>query len=943
MPTLHESSSRRRAPGATAMTIERCAPRLVSAIRAARRVALAAVCALALHSNAVPAATVAADCDLPGHVATLLAAEGSSVAKGYWLNRRLLRWPGVSADGRFRFYHSADARLVATPGQRVIGADGVLPLQLTGPLPTSVGERFRFVPEGVDVALREIDVAKLPALLTQQLLLVHEDAAGRVLDATYVQNPGALDDLYASAASTVDLGAHASPGASRFRLWAPTAHAVSVCWYDTGTSTATAQRPMRRDAVTGIWTGAVAEDLSGKYYTYLVDVFVPGTGIVRNRVTDPYSVSLGANSQRSYIASLDAPGLKPAGWDGAPRPDSLAAQTDMVVYELHVRDFSIGDASVSAANRGKYGAFSERGADGMRHLQALADAGLTDIHLLPVFDLASVPEAGCVTPAVPAAAADSDAQQAAVTATAERDCFNWGYDPWHFNAPEGSYASDAADGAVRIRELRAMVMALHAAGLRVGMDVVYNHTSASGQDDKSVLDRIVPGYYHRLDANGAVEHSTCCANTATEHAMMAKLMIDSAVLWATHYRIDSFRFDLMGHQPRAAMEILQACVDAATGRHVNLIGEGWNFGEVADGARFVQASQGSLNGSGIGTFSDRARDAIRGGGPGDNGQALVADQGYINGLVYDRNALADPRRPRADLMHVADLVRVGLAGSIRDYPITDHAGALTTLHGIDYKGQPAGYASEPGEVVNYVDNHDNQTLFDINAYKLPRGTSGADRARVQVLGMALNAFSQGVAYFHAGIDTLRSKSMDGNSFDSGDWFNRLDWSYRDNAFGSGLPPATDNGADYALMRPILADPGIKPTPREIAFARDAFRDLLRIRASSTLFRLRSSDDIKQRLRFPNSGSGQDPLLVAAHLDGAGYAGAQFAEILYLVNVDKHARALVLPDERGKAYVLHPVHRAAGAADRQPVDAARYDAAVGRFVVPARTAVVYVIE
>ena len=914
-------------------------------IVSARAIALVALFSLGVPAIAAsPAASSTLDCDAPAHAATLeRAASMLRDARAYWLDRNLLTWPGSATQGRFRLYHSADARLVATPGQRVSGADGYLPLEFPDHLPASVVDRFGFVPAGRELALLDSDVGKLPGLLTQQVLLVHEDSAGRVLDATYLQTPGALDDLYTAAAAATDLGATVAPGETRFRLWAPTARDVAICLYDTGTNRATAPEPMRRDAATGIWTTTAPGDLSGWYYTYLVDVFVPGVGVVRNRVTDPYSISLTSDSRRSYIADLGAAALKPAGWDAAPASATLVAQTDMVIYELHVRDFSIGDASVSAANRGKYLAFTERGSNGMRHLAARADAGLTDVHLLPVFDLASVPEAGCVTPAIPDAAADSDAQQSAVAATAALDCFNWGYDPWHFNAPEGSYASDAADGATRIRELRAMVMALHAAGLRVGMDVVYNHTTASGQHEKSVLDRIVPGYYHRLDANGQVERSTCCENTATEHLMMSKLMIDSAVLWATHYRIDSFRFDLMGHQPRVVMEALQARVDAASGRRVNLIGEGWNFGEVADGARFVQASQGSLNGSGIGTFSDRARDAIRGGGPADHGDALVVGQGYINGLVYDRNAKADPKRPRSDLMHAADLVRVGLAGSIRDYPLVTHTCAVTTLHGIDYKGQPAGYASEPGEVVNYVDNHDNQTLFDINAYKLPRNTSREDRARVQVLGMALNAFSQGIAYFHAGIDTLRSKSMDRNSFDSGDWFNRLDWSYRDNYFATGLPPAKDNREDWPLIRPLLADVGIKPSPGGIAFARDAFRDLLRIRASSTLFRLRSAGDIKQRLRFHNTGPTQNPVVVAGHLDGAGYAGAGFAEILYLVNVDTTAQELVLPAERGKRYVLHPVHRVDGAADKRPVEAARYDAGTGRFVVPARTAVVYVVE
>ena len=207
----------------------------------------------------------------------------------------------------------------------------------------------------------------------------------------------------------------------------------------------------------------------------------------------------------------------------------------------------------------------------------------------------------------------------------------------HYTAPEGSYASNPADGAARLREFRQMVMGLHRAGLRVGMDVVYNHTFASGQHEKSVLDRIVPGYYHRLNAEGVVERSTCCDNTATEQMMMGKLLIDSVLTWAQGHHIDSFRFDLMGHQPRALMERLAARLKAETGREIPLIGEGWNFGEVADGQRFVQASQLSLNGSGIGTFSDRGRDAVRGGSAGDSGAAMVARQGYVSGLYHDPN------------------------------------------------------------------------------------------------------------------------------------------------------------------------------------------------------------------------------------------------------------------------------------------------------------------
>jgi len=613
---------------------------------------------------------------------------------------------------------------------------------------------------------------------------------------------------------------------------------------------------------------------------------------------------------------------------------------DMAIYELHLRDFSVGDASVPEAHRGTYLAFTHPGSDGMRHLRALREAGMTDIHLLPVFDIASIPERGCVEPEVPDAAPDSPAQQAAVMAVAQRDCFNWGYDPLHYGAPEGSYSTDPDDGAARIREFRAMVQALHAAGLRVGMDVVYNHTPASGQAAHSVLDRIVPGYYQRLDASGKVETSTCCANTATEHRMMAKLMIDTAARWVRDYRIDSFRFDLMGHQPRDAMVALQEVVDAAAGRHVPLIGEGWNFGEIADGRRFVQAAQGELDGTGIATFSDRARDALRGGGCCDEGEALLASQGLLNGLHYAPNALAGGTGSRDALLHAADLARAGLAGTLRDYRTVLADGREAPLSALDYKGAPAGYASAPGEVVNYVANHDNPTLWDIDALKLPQDTSAAERARVQLLGAAFVAFSQGVAYFHAGMDLLRSKSLDRNSYDSGDWFNRLDWRGRDNGFGAGLPPAPDNGKDWELLAPVLRNPLARPSPGDIAWMRDAFRDLLRIRASTRLFRLDSAQAVQRRLAFRNTGPGQDPTVIVGHLDGAGLDD-RFGELLYLLNVSPESRTLLLPEAAGKAWTLHPVQAAADAADVRPKQA-RHDRS-GRFTVPGRTAVVYVIE
>ncbi len=889
-----------------------------------------------MHANAATS-----DCD--GAAARVLhpVAHAASDARAYWLDAAHLRWPKQQGDARYRLLASSNAGLRIQRGKPVGGAGQSVTLTPATGLPAGVSERFRFVGDGATLALPPAAQARLAELLRGQLMLVQEDAQGRVLDATYLQHPGALDVLYAQAdGDLAPLGVTLAGGATSLRLWAPTATRVSACLYRDGASAAERELPLARDEGTGIWQKRVARDLSGSYYAYLVDVFVAGVGIVRNHVTDPYSISLTTDSTRSYIANLDDAALKPAGWDDAPRPRALAANTDMSIYELHVRDFSIGDPSVPLAHRGKYAAFTHPEGNGMRHLTALAQAGISDIHLLPVFDIATIPEAGCATPAVPSAAADSELQQAVVMAVAGRDCFNWGYDPFHFNAPEGSYASDAGDGAMRVREFRGMVQALHAAGLRVGLDVVYNHTTASGQSPRSVLDRIVPGYYQRLDAEGKVERSTCCDNTATEHRMMARLMRDSIALWARHYRIDSFRFDLMGHQPRAAMLDVQRAANAAAGRNVPLLGEGWNFGEVANGARFPQASQGVLSGTGIATFSDRARDALRGGGCCDSGVDLIAQQGLLNGLAYAPNASAMGKATRAELLHAADLARAGLAGTLRDYRMPLADGRIAPLSALDYKGMPAGYASQPGEVVNYVENHDNPTLWDINALKLPQDTAAEERARVQLLGAAFVAFSQGVAYFHAGTDVLRSKSLDRNSFDSGDWFNRLDWNYVDNGFAAGLPPRQDNGKDWELIAPVLRNPDAKPSPREIAWMRDAFRDLLRLRASTSLFRLRSVYEVQRRLEFRNVGPGQNPLVIAGHLDGAGHAGP-YRELLYLVNVSPQSQGLTLPEEAGKAYVLHPVQAAPDAADKR-ARGARYVADSGRFEIPGRTVVVFVV-
>ena len=338
-----------------------------------------------------PALAQATDCDAAGIARTLQPAAGESEARAHWLSQRLIRWPGaVAADSRFRLLWAPRGGITAQPGAKARGAAAALVLQRPGrAVPAPLAERFKFVAPGVDLAVPERALKRLPQWLQGELVLVEEAPDGLLRRATALLVAGALDDRYAAATQAKDLGAQWRAGRSNFAVWAPTAQQAWVCLHGDGAGRATQALPLQREAATGIWRAHQPGDLSGRPSTFLVDVFVRGTGLVRNRVTDPYSLSLTTDSRHSVFTRLDSPALQPAGWDATPAPRTVAAPTDMVIYELHVRDFSIGDLSVSAAHRGKYGAFTEPQSKGMRHLQALAQAGLTDVHLLPVFDIAS--------------------------------------------------------------------------------------------------------------------------------------------------------------------------------------------------------------------------------------------------------------------------------------------------------------------------------------------------------------------------------------------------------------------------------------------------------------------------------------------------------------------------------------------------------------------------
>ncbi|MEV7780986.1 pullulanase-type alpha-1,6-glucosidase [Kitasatospora sp. NPDC088351] len=794
------------------------------------------------------------------------------------------------------------------------------------------------------------DAARVPVALRGQLLFTEHLPSGAVLAATGVQIPGVLDDLYARRTGRVDFGPAYYHGKVALSVWAPTAQEVSVQLFDSAAGGTPKTVPLKLDEETGVWELVRDKaELDGKYYLYQVKVWAPSVQrLVTNTVTDPYSVALAADSKRSLVADLAARELKPQGWENHAVPKAVPPARQQI-QELHVRDFSVEDTTVPAGERGTYLAFTESESAGMRHLRELAKAGVTTVHLLPTFDIATIREnrAEQKLPACDLAslAADSEKQQECVAAVAADDAYNWGYDPLHYNVPEGSYATDPG-GTARTVQFRQMVQAIHAAGLRVVLDVVYNHTAASGQAEHSVLDRVVPGYYQRLDANGKVTTDSCCADTAPEHAMMNRLVVDSVTTWAREYKVDGFRFDLMGLDPKSTMLDVQAALrgmtpdsDGVDGKNVFLYGEGWNFGAVANNARFEQATQLNMAGTGIATFDDRIRDAARGG----NFQLSSApQQGFASGLYTDPNGSPDngtAEQQKARLLHQMDQLKVALTGNLAGYSFTDSSGRAVTGAGVDYNGAPTGYAARPGESVEYVDAHDNADLFDALAYKLPVGTAPADRARMQALALSLTALTQGLGFAQAGSDLLRSKSLDANSYDSGDWFNAIHWDpAQGNGWGRGVPMAADNQEMWPTAKSLLADPRLTVGAADIRAATAQYQQFLRIKQSSPLFSLPTLAEVQRRLSYPLSGTpGETPGVITLHLDGTGLKGAEKG-VTVVFNATPTAQGQTVAALKGTAQALHPVQ--AGGGD-QVVGRSGFDPATGTFTVPGRTVAVFV--
>lgn len=884
------------------------------------------------------------------------------------LGEKEARAQWIDADTFAITYNQLDGRsLVDVEATLLINDAGGI--NVVGSQPQHTTKTVKLEPSALDNAqaqkwphLRGHAIYRIPAgteldraTVLRGSLKVLTSAGGEAIGLTRVQIPGVLDTLYANAAKPEHLGVSWNGENPTLKLWAPTAKNVKLQLWDNeaGTGNPTELAMTRADA-TGIWEVTGQADWKNRAYKYAVEVFVPNLDRVEmNYTTDPYSTGLTPGSTHSVILNLQDPELKPAGWDSLRIPEVPRA-VDQTIYELHVRDFSITDKSVPEKFRGTYKAFTVKNSNGMQHLQRLADAGINSIHLLPTFDIATIPEPRETQsiPQITKPIADpaSEQPQAAVAAVAGEDGFNWGYDPYHYQAPEGSYAVDPSARG-RVLEYREMVAALANTGdngLRLVADQVFNHLAESGQSAKAVFDKVVPGYYHRLNNDGRVETSTCCENLATEHAMMEKVMVDTVKMWARDYKVSGFRFDLMGHHSADNMKAIKAGLaeltlekDGINGANIHMYGEGWNFGEIADNARFIQATQGQLDGTDIGTFNDRLRDGVMGG----HHNGFDTSQGFGSGQFTNPNPDGGNNADYWALSRNADLVRLGMAGNLREYGWETTDGYRT---GKDIKqgGRAAGYALEPGENVNYIDAHDNSTLYDLAVAKLPVNTSMADRVRYNTLQLATVTLGQSPSFWHGGTDLLRSKSLDRDSYNAGDHFNAIDWGRQKHNFGVGLPSYEKNEKDnhnWNKMRPLLRNTALKASPADLDKSHFMALDLLKLRKNTELMRLGSTELIKEKVKFPNQGAHFYGGMIAMHIDDTvgKDVDKKLDHVLVVINADTKTASWSFENLRGIEFKLNDIQKNSTADER--VKETKWEAESGKVTIPALTVAVLYAE
>lgn len=510
-----------------------------------------------------------------------------------------------------------------------------------------------------------------------------------------------------------------APSATTFTLWAPTADEVRLMIYPDGWRGSFIASYAMMPAEEGTWKMVVAQDLLGKYYTFHVKV----KGKWLGETPGINAQAVGVNGQRAAI--VDWKQTHPEGWDNDRRPP-LQSPADMIIYEMHHRDFSVDEAS-GICHKGKYLALTEQGttnsfqlATGIDHLVEL---GVTHVHLLPSSDYASIDETRL-----------------------DENPYNWGYDPRNYNVPDGSYATDPYQPETRIREFKQMVLALHRAGIRVVMDMVYNHTFYT---EESNFERTVPGYFYRRMKDGSWSNGSGCGNeTASERPMMRKFMIDSVLYWIREYHIDGFRFDLMGLHDIDTMNAIRKAVDEVDSS-VCLYGEGWTGGVPCYPASLLALKMNVARMPGIAVFSDELRDALC-------GSVWEKEKGgFLAGV------------PGAE-----QSVKFGIVGAI--------AHPQVKYRSVNYSHLP--WAAQPTQMIGYVSCHDGLCLADRLKAALP--DVGFDElVRLDKLAQTVVLTSQGIPFLYAGEELMRDKQGVDNSYKSPDAINGIAWDrkflYRD--------------------------------------------------------------------------------------------------------------------------------------------------------------------
>jgi pullulanase len=506
-----------------------------------------------------------------------------------------------------------------------------------------------------------------------------------------------------------DLGVYWSPEKTVVKIWAPTAQIVELRLFKDGEEGSEFYKTSLQPSGNGTWSTVLKGDYEGKFYTFKIN-----DGDWLAEVPDIYTRCVGINGKRGLIYNPRK--TNPENWETDKRP-ALPCFTDAIIYETHVRDFSVSKNS-GIKNKGKFLAFTEEGTTtengiytGLSHLKEL---GITHVHLLPVYDFATVNE------------------------KMPDEKYNWGYDPLHYNALEGWYSTNPSDGTSRIREFKELVQALHKYGIGVILDVVYNHTYFARE---SVFNQTVPGYFYRQKKDGSFSNASGCGNElATERAMVRKYIIDSLKYWAQEFHIDGFRFDLMGIYDLETMKKIRVELNKVV-PGILLYGEGWAADQspMPENMRAVKYNISQL--PGIATFNDDFRDALKG------NHGLKKSKGFVSGL---------------DLREEA--VKFGVIAA------TNHPQIV-----YDYvETSKSAWAAEPGQCINYVSCHDNYTLWDKLKMSVSKASDEDLRKMVKLAG-AFILTSQGVPFLHAGVDFCRTKGGDGNSYKSPDSVNQIDW------------------------------------------------------------------------------------------------------------------------------------------------------------------------